>query len=179
MRIEGRDNASSLLNSTVDKNLLFSEDIVHSSLNPIVPATNTATMVVNSVSGKVLNHDSITDWNTTALAKTLLFTRDGSTEANNMIFIGEVSSATTTATTLTHKPLANISGSTTIFYYDPFTEATYFSGTKAIGSNPSVTESSTDFSGISDKGIIFQDSFSFDRSVTTSRLEGTSNSGSF
>jgi len=176
--VEGRDSNASLLNTLIDKNLLFSEDMAYSTLNPIVPATNTATMVVNSVSGKVLNHDSITDWDTTALARTLLFTRS-TTEADNMIFIGEVASATETATTLTHKPLVNISGSTTIFYYDPHAEATYFSGKKAIGSNPSITNSATDFSRVSDKGLVFSDSFSFDRTGTRTKLESTSNTASF
>jgi len=178
--VEGRDSNASLLNTLIDKNLLFSEDMAYSTLNPIVPALNTATMDVSGVSGKVIGHATISNWNTTAKARTLLFTRS-STEADNMIFIGEVASATTSTTTLTHEPLVTLSttADTDIYYYDPHAEATYLSGKKAIGSNPSITNSATDFSRVSDKGLVFSDSFSFDRTDTRTKLESTSNTASF
>jgi len=180
--VEGRDSNASLLNTLIDKNLLFSEDMAYSTLNPIVPALNTATMDVSGVSGKVITHAAISNWNTTALARTLLFTRS-TTEADNMIFIGEVASVAgnNQSTTLTHKPLVNLSTSadTDIYYYDPHAEATYFAGKKAIGSNPLITNSATDFSRVSDKGLVFSDSFSFDRTGTRTKLESTSNTASF
>ena len=180
--VEGRDSNASLLNTLIDKNLLFSEDMAYSTLNPIVPALNEATMDISGVSDKVIHHAAITDWNTTALARTLLFTRSN-TEADNMIFIGEVASVAgdNQSTTLTHKPLVNLSNSTNedIYYYDPHAEATYFSGKKAIGSNPSISTSATDFSRVSDKGLVFSDSFSFDRTGTRTKLESTSNTASF
>ena len=177
MRIEGRDDSASLLNRAVDRNLTFSEDIVHSSLNPVLPFSNEETLTSISVSGRVITHDASDGYTPTQY--TLLFTRDDSTESNNMKFIGEVASAISNQITLSHEPLISLSSTQNIHYYDPFVESTYLSGTKAIGSNPSLTNTSTDFSAVSDKGVIFQDSFSFDRSLTTSRLEGTSNSGSF
>lgn len=178
--IEGRDTNASLLNTLIDKNLSFSEDIVYSTLNPIVPALNEATMDVSSVNGKEIIHATISNWNTTAKARTLLFTRS-TTEAENMIFIGEVASAQTSFTTLTHEPLVTLSttANTDIYYYDPHTEATYLSGKKAIGSNPSIANSVTDFSRVSDKGLVFSDSFSFDRTGTRTKLESTSNTASF
>ena len=178
--IEGRDTNAALLNTLIDKNLSFSEDMVYSTLNPIVPALNETTMDVSGVSGKVITHAAISNWNTTALARILLFTRS-TTEADNMIFIGEVASATTTATTLTHEPLVTLSttADTDIYYYDPHAEATYLSGKKAIGSNSLITNSATDFSRVSDKGLVFSDSFSFNRTDTRTKLESTSNTASF
>ena len=73
--IEGRDTNAALLNTLIDKNLSFSEDMVYSTLNPIVPALNETTMDVSGVSGKVITHAAISNWNTTALARILLFTR--------------------------------------------------------------------------------------------------------
>ena len=151
--------------------------MLHSSLNPIVSAVNTVTMDVSGVNDKVISHAAISNWNNTATPKMLLFT-------NNMEFIGEVASATTTATTLTHKPLVSLSTSadTEVLYYDPFTETTYLSGVKAIASNPLVT-SSTDFKGTSDKGIVFQDGLKLSRAsngtISTTNLKGTSNTGSY
>ena len=190
MTIEGRDNSSSLLNKLVKRDLVHTEDMLHSSLNPIVSAVNTATMNVSGVNDKVISHTAISNWNNTATPKMLLFTRstnqDGTinNQDEHMIFIGEVASATTTATTLTHKPLVSLSinADNDIFYYDPFTEATYLSGVKAIASNPSVT-SSTDFKGTSDKGIVFQDGLKLSRAtngtISTTNLKGTSNTGSY
>jgi len=180
--IEGRDTNAALLNTLIDKNLSFSEDMVYSTLNPIIPALNEATMDVSNVSGKVITHAAISNWNTTALARTLLFTRS-TTEADNMIFIGEVASVTgnNQSTTLTHEPLVTLSttANTDIYYYDPHSEATYLSGKKAIGSNPLLTNSAADFSRVSDKGLVFSDSFSFDRTGTRTKLESTSNTASF
>ncbi len=170
-RLEGRDTASALLNSTVNKNLSYSEDIIHSTINPVIPYSLTESLTNVSVSGKVITHSSGDGFTPTKY--TLLFTRTSG------IFIGEVASATSTAITLTHRPLINMSTTTNIYYYDPFIEPTYVSGTKAIGSNPVLTTRTTDFSSISDKGLIFQDSFSFDRNLNRTRLEGTSNSGSY
>ena len=170
LTLEGRDNSSSLLNTQVNQNLLFTEDIIHSTLNPVMPLSNTETLTNVSVSGKVITHAS--GDNFTPTAKMLLFTR------NTGVFIGEVASATATEITLTHKPLAHMSATTNIWYYNPFTEVTFLSGTKALGSNPAIT-STTDFRGVSDKGVILQDSFSFDVSLNKTKLEGTSNSGSF
>ena len=170
MKLEGRDNSASLLNTVVNENLLFTQDMVHSTLNPIIPFTNTETLTGVSVSDKVITHNSSDGF--TPVARDLLFTRTSG------IFIGEVASATATAITLTHKPLAHLSSTTNIYYYNPFTEVTYLSGTKALGSNPSLT-STTDFRGIGDKGVVLQDSFSFDTSLTRTKLEGTSNNGSY
>jgi len=177
MIIEGRDDSSSLLNKLVKRDLVHTEDMLHSTLNPIVSAVNTVTMDVSGVNDKVISHAAITDWDTIVTPKMLLFT-------NSMEFIGEVASAITTATTLTHKPLVSLSTSadTEVLYYDPFTETTYLSGVKAIASNPSVT-SSTDFKGTSDKGIVFQDGLKLVRAsngtISTSNLKGTSNTGSY
>jgi len=170
IRIEGRDNSALLLNSIVNENLLFSEDMVYSTLNPIIPMSSTESLTSVSVSGRVITHSSSDSYIPTA--KTLLFTR------TTGLFIGEVESATATAITLTHKPLAHMSTTTNIWYYNPFTEVTYVSGLKALGSNPAIS-STTDFNGISDKGVIFQDSFSLDSSLSKTKLEGTSNTGSY
>ena len=184
--IEGRDTNAALLNTLIDKNLSFSEDMVYSTLNPIIPALNEATLDINAVSGKNIGHATISDWDTTAKARTLLFTRstnqDGTinNQDEHMIFIGEVASAQTSFTTLTHEPLVTLSNTATdIYYYDPHAEATYLTGKKAIGSNPSITNSTTDFSRVSDKGLVFSDSFSFDRTDNRTKLESTSNTASF
>jgi len=189
MVIEGRDDSALLLNKIVNRNLVHTEDLLFSSLNPVVPLPTTYVsllMVLNSVNDRVIeyaNNNNLTP------KKYMLLFRRSATANENGTFIGEVESvsvgAFTTELTLTHKPLIDIPSTVSaldVYVYDPFEDSTYLSGVKAIGSNPALT-SSTDFEGTSDKGLVFQDglliSRASDGTLSTSNLRGTSNSGSY
>ena len=193
MVIEGRDKNASLLNTLVDKNLAFSEDMVYSGLNPIAPSsalTSTSMRVADVTSHTITMHSDSQTFN--PKRKTLLFTRS-TTEADNMKFIGEVASTGTApvsgarTVTLSHRPLTNILAGNTwnsIYTYDPLLAVTYLSGVKALGSNPALTNTTTDFSRVSDKGVVFSDSYQISRinnspTHTLTKLESTSNTGSF
>ena len=188
MVIEGRDDSALLLNKMVNRNLVHTEDLLFSSLNPVVPLPTTYVsllMVANGVNDRVIEYTN--NSNLTAKKYMLLFRRSATANENGT-FIGEVESVSvgnfTTQLTLTHKPLIDIpSGAQLdVYVYDPFEDSTYLSGVKAIGSNPALT-SSTDFEGTSDKGLVFQDglliSRASDGTLSTSNLSGTSNSGSY
>ena len=188
MIIEGRDDSASLLNKMITKNLTHTEDILYSSLNPVVPLPTTYVsllMVSNSVNDRVITYNN--NSNLSAKKYMLLFRRSATANENGT-FIGEVESVSvgglTTALTLTHKPLIDIPSAAQldVYVYDPFVDGTYLSGMKAIASNPALT-TSTDFSGTSDKGVVFSDSFKIlratDGTLSTSTLQGTSNVGSY
>ena len=95
--------------------------------------------------------------------------------------IGEVESKATVGSNyvVTLKHAAIHTGSNkNVRFIDPYRFANYLSGVKALSSNPQIT-STTDFRGVNDKGVVFQDSVSFfradDGTLSTRKLQGTSN----
>ena len=179
MIIEGRDNSSALLNKLVNRNLNHTEDMLFSSLNPVLPQVGDVTSntsVSNSFSGIITG--TVT-WPTSSGDKNA--PKHSIAVMTTGEIIGEVESKATVGSNyvVTLKHAAIHTGSNkNVRFIDPYRFANYLSGVKALGSNPQIT-STTDFKGVSDKGIVFQDSVSFfradDGTLSTRKLEGASN----
>ena len=184
MTIEGRDNSSALLNKLVNRNLNHTEDMLFSSLNPVLPQVgeNTAsanTTVSNGIpslsgisTGTITWPTSSGDKNSPKHSIAVMTTGE---------IIGEVESKATVGSNyvVTLKHAAIHTGSNkNVRFIDPYRFANYLSGVKALSSNPQIT-STTDFRGVNDKGVVFQDSVSFfradDGTLSTRKLQGTSN----
>lgn len=183
MVIEGRDNSSALLNKLVNRNLNHTEDLLFSSLNPILPQvgeyTNSANTTVSNtgtfpLEGKITWPTSSGDKNSPKHSIAVMKTTGQ--------IIGEVESKATVGSnyvvTLKHQAL-HTGSSKNVLFIDPYRSANYLSGIKALSSNPQIT-STTDFKGTNDKGLVFQDSLSLFReengTISTKKLEGSSNS---
>jgi len=182
MIIEGRDNSSALLNKLVNRNLNHTEDMIFSTLNPVLPqvgeSTNNAdTTVTNTTSGGIIT--GTVTWPTSSGDRNA--PKHSIAVMTTGEIIGEVESKATVGSnyvvTLKHSSI-HTGSSKNVRFIDPYRFSNYLSGVKALGSNPQIT-STTDFKGVSDKGVVFQDSVSFfradDGTLSTRKLEGTSN----
>jgi len=179
MIIEGRDNSSALLNKLVNRDLNHTEDMLFSSLNPVLPQVGSLIFsnVSSTVSGGAV-YGTIT-WPTSS------GDRDAPKHSIAVMstghIIGEVDSKAIVGSnyvvTLKHAAI-HTGNSKNVRFVDPYRLSNFLSGVKALGSNPQIT-STTDFKGVSDKGVVFQDSVSFfradDGTLSTRKLEGASN----
>lgn len=150
-KIHGRDKISKLLSNDVNTNMNFTDDIIYSTLNPKLSLIQISDTDIDT------DITSVTvgvDGSTTFGKYTLLFD-------SNKKLIGEVSSTEylsgfdRTTITLLDKAYIGITNGTSYYYYNPFTEANYLSGIKALSSNSREINKTTDFESVSDKGLVF------------------------
>jgi len=152
--ITGRDKISALLDNSINKNLERTNDIVYSSLNPIIDFTDLldATYTVNSVqtNGITLSDslDSLQELN----KHDLIF--------YNNKYLGEVSTVTdnsgTTVIVFTHNNRTTITnGSRALKFHRLGGTQGYLTGTKALGSNIQDTVYPTDYAHLGNNGCNF------------------------
>lgn len=170
--VEGRDKTANLLTDVITEDLQFTEDIIHSSLNPIFDLSNTQTATGTALSGNTV----VVTGDNTLNRYTLLFDNNGN-------LIGEVNTSTYSSPNTTHTLYDDVYvttlPNTTIKYHYPFSDSNYISGTKALMANPAMSERTDDFQSISEKGLVIESGFEIDNSFAQTDLVGKSNSGKF
>ena len=152
--IMGRDKISALLDNSINKNLERTNDIVYSSLNPIIDFTDSldATYTVNSVQTNGITVSDSSDALQVLNKHDLIF--------YNNKYLGEVSTATdhfgTTVIVFTHNNRTTITnGSRALKFYRLGGTQGYLTGTKALGSNIQDTVYPTDYSHLGNNGCNF------------------------
>ena len=185
--IVGRDDTSKLLNKTITTNLKSTSDMNYSNLPPILNLTSHG-------SGGSVSTDSLVVTVTGVANGTLDGTlahiaKYGIIANQSGVFIGEVSSAsissTTVTITLSHPTTLVSSDITSIKYYGPFSDTyfNYISGVKMFGSNILNTDTTLNGANLIEKGLTFDKGLDIDYSnangFTSSQLFNTSNTGSF
>ena len=176
--IIGRDSLANLLTNTINKNLNFTDDIVYSSLVPSLDMSST-THTTSATSAVGTNTISISGVHSFT-AYTLFFD-------SSYNLIGEYHSQTTAGSTtlLTLKGYITtaIGNGATIYNHNPVDNTSrYIAGAKAISSVSSESSRTTDFSDISEKGILFNNGMNYTYSSSTfsySDLKLTSSDGSY
>ena len=187
--ITGRDETSKLISQTINKNTAILSDIHHSSHDPIVDNVTDLSVGTLSVSGSVLTYGGTTS-GIVLKPFGILLNHDGK-------FVGEIKSYTTSPKeiTLFRPPQATFNNSgVNLKYYHPYayldtdtTHTTYITGTKALGSNPSITDTQSDLS-VSGKGLVFDggiriippataQAYYTNTTFTIDNLVGSSNTG--
>ena len=187
--INGRDETSKLISQTINKNTAVLSDIHHSSHDPIVNNITELSVGTISVSGSVLTYGGTTS-GVTLKPFGILLNHDGK-------YVGEIKSFTTSPKeiTLFRPPQVTFNNSgVNLKYYHPYTylstdttHTTYITGTKALGSNPNVTDGIADLS-VSGRGLVFDggvrlispdsaNAYYTNSTFTTDKLVGTSNTG--
>jgi len=167
MELEGRDKFNKLLSPIVNKNFLFSEDIIYSSRSPY-----------NKL--EVLSETLTCNFDTAINALTFsgsLTLNEGDHiyaqyDSGTIGFVGEIS-ATNTGTTHSIYDTPKVEGSTLTAYKSTNKNLIF---NKALASNP-LLSSTTSLSGASDKGIIFTSGRNISRATFAETLAGTSESG--
>ena len=175
--IVGRDDLSNLLNNTIDKNLNFTDDIVYSSLVPSLDMGTSFTTAASSVVGT----------NTVSLSGVHSFTAYTLFFDSSYNLIGEYHSRTTqgsnTLLTLKGYITTAIGNGATIYRHNPVDNTSrYIAGAKAISSISTESSRSTDFSNVSEKGLIFNDGMNYTYASNTlsySDLKLTSSDGDY
>lgn len=159
IELEGRDEFSQLLGPIINKNTLFSEDIIYSTNSPY----NTLTSL--SSNGRFnFSSDEITNTSSISLtAGEKIFAQIN----GHFAYIGEVKTDTSSATThvLTRKALAEHTSDVAL--YKASTKNYAF--TKALNSNPLVV-SETSLKGSANKGIYFTSGVT----ISSTGVEGNS-----
>jgi len=170
--ISGRDEMAKLLSNTVNKNLNFSDDIVYSTLNPHI---DDITSYHNSRGTTVKDTTNIieVDGLQTFTKYTLFFNSfyellgeysSSSNSGDNSL----VSGSEKTIITLKDKAYASIADNTNIYYYNPLdTSSRFISGVKAISTNILEEERTTDFSSVSEKGLVFNKGINYTYNTST------------
>ena len=188
--INGRDETSKLISQTINKNTAILSDIHHSSIDPILDNVTDLSVGVISVNGSVLTYGGTTS-NIVLKPFGILLNADGK-------FVGEIKSYTTSPKEITFIRPPQItsfnSSGVNLKYYNPYayldtdtTHTTYITGTKALGSNPNITNTQSDLS-VSGKGLVFDggqrmippataETYYTNATFTTENLVGTSNTG--
>ena len=176
--IVGRDDLSNLLNNTIDKNLNFTDDIVYSSLVPSLDMGTSFTTAASSAVGT----------NTVSLSGVHSFTAYTLFFDSSYNLIGEYHSHTaventTTLLTLKGYITTAIGNGATIYKHNPVDNTSrYIAGAKAISSISTESSRSTDFSNVSEKGLIFNDGMNYTYASNTlsySDLKLTSSDGDY
>jgi len=176
--IIGRDSLANLLTNTINKNLNFTDDIVYSSLVPSLDMSSTThtTVATSAVGTNTISISGVQ----TFTAYTLFFD-------SSYNLIGEYHSRTTvgsnTLLTLKGYITTAIGSGATIYKHNPVDNTSrYIAGAKAISSVSSESSRTTDFSDISEKGILFNNGMNYTYSSSTfsySDLKLTSSDGSY
>ena len=170
--VNGRDNTSVLLNNLTNKNLHKTDDVIYSTLNPLITPTTT---IYNKslVNG---NYITLVGNDNTIIDKSLLFN-----DSNELI--GEIVSHSEplSATVLLIGGRTDATVSNALKVIRP-SEANYITGTKAMAANIKLTSHPTDFSSLGSNGLIFNDGNKItvaNSGLTYSKLINTSATGSY
>ena len=164
MELEGRDKFNKLLSPIINRDFLFSEDIIYSSISPYNKLEALSPTIT-------CNFDTAVDALTFSSSITLTKGDHIFVKHTNGTFgyVGEIATTNTgTAHTLQRTPM--VEGSTLAAY--KASNKNYIFN-KALASNPLV-ESSTSLSGASDKGVIFNAGRNISRAALSETLAGTS-----
>ncbi len=183
--VVGRDETSKLLSETVSKNTVFLEDILHSSIPPIVNSTAITNTGDSSPYANLTITGATVNWAGTLSPAPkrhgLLLNQAGE-------LIGEVKTATSTSVTLYDDNYSTPTSTTSLRYYHPFDSAYVnpITGTKALSSNEELNTGISGFTSISEKAIGFNDGLALSgtyeansATFTFSQLSATSNTGSY
>ena len=159
--VTGRDELAKLLDNTVNKNLQRTEDIIYSSLNPMIDFDSSlcGTWVVAAApsSGLFIRVTDAADTLQVLQKYDLVFDASGN-------LIGEVDSAvdyttggvTQTLITFTHPSVNAFSaGSQTLNFVQLNSQKNYLTGLKAMGVNIQENSYATDLSDLGDNGVAF------------------------
>ena len=157
--VSGRDNISTLLNNSVNKNLNRTSDMVYSSLPPMLDFNDPLDGQYNLVSIQT-NGVTITDTSDVLQALNkydLVFHYAGGSDYR---FMGEVSTATdnsgTTVIVFTHNNKTNpTSGNKQLKFVRLGKTSTYLSALKAAGANVQASAHPTELSHLGNNGISF------------------------
>tara|TARA_R100001509_G_scaffold97818_2_gene57028 strand:+ start:1434 stop:7745 length:6312 start_codon:yes stop_codon:yes gene_type:complete len=168
--LKGRDEVGDLLSTNLTRNLNYLNDIVYSTSNPDVNSTSMTTGTISQSSPSLGTTVAIGD--TSILPTQELSVNPGDLLYNsNNELIGEVLSTSNTIIYLNAPALKATSSSTIRIYKN----TNSISALKAMISNNLETTRTTDFTSISDKGLVY--STGLDRSGNA--LVSTSDTGSF
>ena len=185
--VVGRDETSKLLSQTVTKNTTFMEDVIHTSIPPILNATAITGISSLSISGS----NAYITWagtpNLTPKRHGLIMNQAGE-------LIGEVKqyeenySSTSDRITCYDTTYATPTTTTSLLYYHPYdsTWVNYITGTKALASNELHDSGINGFTSISEKGLGFNSGLSLggtfgvnSSAFTYDELKATSNTGNY
>jgi len=183
MIISGRDSYSKLISPIVNKNTLFSEDIVYSSLSPF----NSLEKVGELTNGDEITFDSVTF--TLDTTKTVNALNSGGGDKiyakymNGVVaYIGEVNGTVTdsglgiTTVTMKHMPLADGTYVTTHNEIEIWREANKnYMFNKALSADNQLSSFATSLTGSADKGLFFESGINI---ADDSLLVGTTTSRS-
>ena len=184
--ILGRDKLSKLLGSTTNKNLNHTNDVVYSTLSPMLDNSVNVTIDGDLTATGTGTEIRVTDaqFNLGIVPKPFDILMDSN---NNLL--GEISTVATINVrdypiTLRSPNISETqvnSGATVKLYRRDV--GSYISGVKALLSNPTLTTSPTDFTSIGDKGVVFIDGeklvFSDSGAISYSDLAYSSASGGY
>ena len=188
--VVGRDETSKLLSQTVSKNTTFMEDIIHTSIPPILNPTAITDSGGNNVSNLSISGTTIT-WNDTT---NLSPTRYGLVMNQAGELIGEVKqyeenySGGNDRITLYDAAYSTPTTTTSLLYYHPYTSSwvNYITGTKALASNELHNTGINGFTSISEKGMGFNSGLSLggtfgsnSATFTYEEMKATSNTGNY
>ena len=164
MELEGRDKFNKLLSPIVNRDFLFSEDIIYSSISPYNKLEALSPTITCDFDTAV---DALTFSSSLTLTKgDHIFVKHTN---GTFGYVGEIAT-TNTGTTHTLQRTPMVEGSTLAAY--KASNKNYIFN-KALASNPLV-ESSTSLSGASDKGVIFNAGRNISRATFSETLAGTS-----
>ena len=162
--ITGRDKLSKLLGNTTNKNLNHTNDIIHSTLSPMLDNTVNVTIDGNLTATGTGTEIRITDaqYALGIIPKPFDVLMDSS---GNLL--GEISVVGSVAIgsgyrdytiTLRSPNISEtqVNSGATVKLYRRDT-GTYITGIKALSANPTLTTSPTDFTSTGDKGVVFVD----------------------
>jgi hypothetical protein len=188
-KIVGRDQTARLLSNSINKNLVHTDDIVVSTLSPVLSMTDLLTSGGSNSVTSSLTSATIT-W---AGTLTILPKRHGLIFNQDNKLVGEVKSTTGTTTGGGSSSIVLYDNAyvtaTALKYYYPYSlndaDATYvnkMAGMKAMASNPLLTDGINDYNGITEKGLLFDKGYNitFNGShsspvYTNVKMEATSN----
>ena len=176
-KISGRDRLSKLLNNTINKNLKYTSDVLHSSLVPMFTKTLTI-----AVAGNIIT----TSNQFTSAAASSLKKYDLLFKYATMELIGEVNSISGNTVTMMDNSLIYLSTPGNIKAVSLSNDTTnkfMLTGFKALSVNPTASSNPTDLISAGDKGMVFIDgdelTYAADRSQSTKNLSYSSSNGNY
>ena len=164
--ITGRDKLSKLLGNTTNKNLNHTNDIIHSTLSPMLDNTVNLTIADNPITAtgttaRLRVIDAQHDLGVVPKEFDILMDSSGnllgeiSEVGSPAIYLGSHRDYTCTLRTPNISETQVNAGATVKLYRRD--TGTYITGIKALAANPTLTTSPTDFTSIGDKGVVFVD----------------------
>ena len=175
--VVGRDETSKLLSQTVSKNTTFMEDVIHTSLPPILNATAITGISSLSVTTGSASVTFSGTPSTTPAKYGLILNQAGE-------LLGEVKQYSSGTITLYDGAFSTPTTTSSLKYYHPYssTWVNYVTGTKALGSNEQHNTGTASFTSISEKAIDFNSGLSLTLDGNTfvyTAIRGSSNTGSY